>query len=270
MEIISKISKGSKMDQVYIPKNRIGFNVGSYVVLKPLQEIEKTKKKTEKPFFYNIKEVEPIKLAIISEIFNEIEKNSENNENIIITGSFLDKGFNFNDVDIIIISENKTEKKQIREILERKTGISVHLISIDSKTMLKGLSTDPLYQTMISNCVSKNRFVYNVKREINYKILDLHLLKSKMLIENFDYLKGKEKYEMIRNTMSIDLFVKNKKVSKNNVDKEINKLFGKDMDKKIKDNTIVDKTEFFKKYRNLYNKLVSKVLIEIKNAPKQK
>ena len=37
------------MDQVYIPKNRIGFDTGSYVIIKPLQEIEKA---IIKPFFW--------------------------------------------------------------------------------------------------------------------------------------------------------------------------------------------------------------------------
>ena len=37
MEIIAKISRGSKMDQVYIPKNRGGFSIGSYVILKPIK-----------------------------------------------------------------------------------------------------------------------------------------------------------------------------------------------------------------------------------------
>jgi len=37
MELIAKISKGSKMDQVYIPKNRIGFSAGSYVMMRNMQ-----------------------------------------------------------------------------------------------------------------------------------------------------------------------------------------------------------------------------------------
>ena len=36
VELIGKVSKGSKMDQIYIPKNREAIPVGSYVVVKPL------------------------------------------------------------------------------------------------------------------------------------------------------------------------------------------------------------------------------------------
>ena len=42
MEIISRVSKGSKMDQIYIPKNRAGLTIGEYVVITPLsREIKK-------------------------------------------------------------------------------------------------------------------------------------------------------------------------------------------------------------------------------------
>ena len=57
------------MDQVYIPKNRIGFDTGSYVIIKPLQEIEKA---IIKPFFYNIDFLEPIKLMVVNDIFENI------------------------------------------------------------------------------------------------------------------------------------------------------------------------------------------------------
>ena len=105
MELIAKISKGSKMDQIYISKNREGLNTGSYVIIKPLKTITTTKNK--KPYFYNIKSIEPIKLRIINQIIKIINKITPN-DNIIITGSFLDKGFNFNDIDILLINNKKS------------------------------------------------------------------------------------------------------------------------------------------------------------------
>ena len=49
MEIISKISKGTKMDQIYIPKNRPGLDIGTYVKIIPIEE-----KIIKRPYFYNI------------------------------------------------------------------------------------------------------------------------------------------------------------------------------------------------------------------------
>ena len=87
MEIIGRISKGSKMDQIYISKERApGFEIGESVLIKP---ILKTEISTSNYFFYNVKSIEPIKNIILGRIFNELS----HLDNVIITGSFLEKGF---------------------------------------------------------------------------------------------------------------------------------------------------------------------------------
>lgn len=256
------------MDQIYIPKRRIGFDVGSYVTIVPLQKT--IEMGIEKPFFYNINFLEPIKIKIINEIFENIDKIIYKYDNIIITGSFLERGFNFNDIDILLITEDKINKIYLEKLLEGRIGIKVHVILMNNRTLIKGLSSDPLYQTMLSRCVARKRFVYRIKPKINYKILDLHLLKSKLLVENFDFLSGNEKYEMVRNAVSIALFIDNKEVSKDKVDETINKLFGKYMARKIKDNIVTDKKDFLDKYKKFYTGLFSKILDRIKNGSKQK
>ncbi len=251
VELIGKVSKGSKMDQIYIPKNRESIPVGSYVVVKPLT----TEKQEIKPYFYNVT-IEPIKVEIIKNIMQTIDKNTDN-ENIIITGSFLERGFQFNDIDILIIGGKIKE-----EILENYLGIRVHIISITNNALIKGLETDPLYNLMLSRCVSKKRVIYNIKRKISYKLLDLHLLKSK--IDNFESLKGKEKYEIIRNIIAIKTFITKKEVSRAKVDSEINKLFGLE---EIKEN-LIDKNEFNKKYKKIYNETEKLIMEGIKNESK--
>jgi len=257
MEIISRISKGSKMDQIYIPKNRSGFSIGSYVIIKSLEK----KKITEKPYFYNIKYIEPIKLEIINKIINIFDKNCVY-ENIIFTGSFLDKGFNFDDIDIILIGEDKLN---IKKIIESKIGIKAHIILLNNKILMKGLETDPIYQMMLSKCIAKKRFIYKVKHKMNYKLLDLHLLKSKTLIENFDILDGNEKYYLTRNLISIFLYLKNKKISKEIVDNEIKKIFNVNI-KEIKQNILGNK--FLKRYKDIYEKTFNEIMKGIKNGAK--
>jgi len=44
------------MDQIYIPKNRMGFNIGSHVIIKLLEQ----EKPIEKPYFYNVSSIEPV------------------------------------------------------------------------------------------------------------------------------------------------------------------------------------------------------------------
>ena len=79
MVIISKISKGSRMDQVYLPKIRPpGFGVGNFV------EIVPTQRKKINFYTHNLNYLEPIKTLIKDELFDYFEAV----DNVILTGSF--------------------------------------------------------------------------------------------------------------------------------------------------------------------------------------
>lgn len=265
MEIIGRISKGSKMDQIYIQKNRSGFGIGNYVAIRPIEE----KKQTEKLYFYGIKHLEPVKLNIVNEIIGIISNNIENYDNVIITGSFLDRGFQFNDIDIIVLSEKNINTNKIENEAEKKIGIKSHILNLSNKSLASGIETDPLYRVMLSRCIARKRFVHKNGYKINYKLLDLHLLKSKTLIDNFDALTGKEKYDMTRNMMSICLYLEKKKVTKESVDNEIKRNFGLKDINEIKQN-MVYKEDFLRKYRLIYGKTFSGILKGIKNGAEQK
>lgn len=265
MEIIARISKGTKMNQIYIPKTKSGLNPGDYVIITPLDKRINQKSK-EKPYFYNIKSIEPIKIIIINNIFSIIEKKIGDYENIIITGSFLEAGSDFKDIDILIIKNEKIPENEIKEDLKKYLGIKSDIITLDNKTLISGLNSDPLYQMMLSKCISKKRFLYRVAKEINYKLLDLHLLKSKSLLEGFNLMSGREKYYSIRNLISIKLFLEKDKLSNEIVNQEIEKIFKINIID-IKEN-IINKSKFIKIYRKLYNLLFEKIITGIKNASK--
>src|SRR3989344_5430422 len=263
MEMVARVSRGSKMDQIYLPKIRFGFAPGDNVLVRELIH-----EKQKKPFFYDIKKFEKIKIMIINEIFNLLNK--YNFDNIIITGSFLEEGFNFNDIDIILIKDGQIGINKIKDELKENLGINSHLILIDNKSLLKGISTDPLFQTMLSKYVSKKRFIYNIKPELRYKLLDLHLLKSNLLMEHFDVLKLNEKLDLLRNLISINLFIMKKQIiSKEEVYNKIKESFGNNIVEDLKNN-LVDKKNFIKKYKQIYNKTFNKILEGIRNEPKQK
>ncbi len=264
MEIIAKISKGSKMDQIYLPKNRIGFDIGNYVIIKPINKIIENKTFQEKKKFYfnGIKSINSLKLEIISRIIEIIDKSIEDYENIFIAGSFLEEGFNFKDIDVIILTEEKLNKK-IESEIKGSLNLEMHLIFMNKSQFIEALKIDPLWILMLNQCISIKRLAPSPLRKINYKYLDAQLIKSKTLIENFDYSTGDEKYKLIRNLMTIYLFIKNQQLSKGNVEKEMIKKFNIEIDE-FKNN-LINKEKFLKKYKNLYFKLEKEI---IKNASK--
>ena len=253
--LTGKISKGTLMDQIYISKERpLGFGLGVPVIIKLAAEEEEIR-----PIYYNVSDLEPIKISIIEKIF--IELNFA--DNIIITGSFLEKGFLFNDIDVVLIY-NKIDTKKLEARLNKIFGLEFHILALNYNTLLKGLETDPLFQAMLSRYVAKKKLIFRVKAKINFKLLDLHLLKSKPLMENFDYLPGKQKYDMARNLMAMFLFLNNKEISNDAIDYNIKKLL-KEESINIKQNVIINKSLFLKKYKSLYNNLFKKILAGIKN-----
>ncbi|MDI6737939.1 MAG: hypothetical protein QME12_05500 [Nanoarchaeota archaeon] len=255
-EIIARVSRGSVMDQVYLPKNRpSALGIGEYVVIAPA-----LKKKQIAPYYYNVQNIEPIKAEIIQGILSNIDA-----ENIIIAGSFLEKGFSFDDIDIIVING---EGKAIEEYAKTAFGLKAHIINMKYGTLREGLNTDPLFQVILSRFASKERLLLNIKPIINYKLLDMHLLKSKLLPEQFEHLNGKEKYKLARNMVAIKLFIEGKTATIEKTNKEIDNLFGKDAASKLLENTI-EKAPFTAKYRDVYRKVFNAIMDGISHA-KQK
>lgn len=266
MEIIAKVSKGSLMDQIYIPKNREGMEAGSYVVVTPLM---KKIKQESSLYFYKTEELSEIKIILLKKIVSLIGSYLREYQNIIIAGSILEQGFNFNDIDIIIVTNHGKIPPIIEKEIEQKLSVKLHIISMTYKELIAGLKTDPLYQLILSKYISTNRLIYTAKKEINYKLLDLHLLKSKILPDNFDILSGKEKYNLTRNIIAIKLFIENKKMTNEILNEFIISAFKLNNIEELKNN-IIEKNNFINIYKKIYNDLYIKILKGIENGSKQK
>ncbi|MCX6742566.1 MAG: hypothetical protein NTX24_05370 [Candidatus Pacearchaeota archaeon] len=273
MEIISRISKGSRMDQIYIPKNRSGLNIGDYVIVRLISleergQLKKQEKDLRKPFFYGINRIEPIKMEIINRIFGILDKFQF--ENVIITGSLLEKGFNFNDIDLVLVSEEQDhgKKETIESQIMNSVGIKTHIIMLSKKTLISGLETDPIYESMISRCISRERIVFNYKRQILPRFLDLQLLKSKDLIKNYQEYNGREKEYLVKNLVSISLFLEGKRIKQDEIARKIRAEL-KTRPEEIRENTAGK--EFERNYERFYKETFDRILREAaKQNAKQK
>jgi len=261
-ELIKKISKGARFNQIYLQKNEgIGFEPGKSVVISPL---ENRISKEPAIFEYNVK-LESLKREIAKLVF-KVTDNYGYYDNIIITGSFLDEGFNFEDIDIIIINPVNMEKDRLKDSIRQNTGINPHLILIDSESFNKGIKRDPLFRLMVDRYVSARRAIFRKDREINYKLLDIYLLKNKNLIEGYDLFSIRQRKKLLRDFISIKLFSENKEVTIKSIEKEINMLFGKD----IIENLFYygnneEKHKFISKLKKEFNKLEKHILENYEN-----
>lgn len=243
------------MDQIYIPKERApGFEAGTAVLIEPV--LERVKQKPQ-PYYCKVKHLEPIKVVIIEKIFEHFEGMAEV-ENVLVAGSFLEEGFVFEDVDTIVLTEKRLDKTAVKAHFKAALGIDTHLICLPLKEMLKGIGSDPLFQMLLSSFVAKKRLIVPKSRAINYRLLDLHLLESKALIDSFDFLNGREKYKLIRNAVAIACFLDNRPLNASSVDNEIERYFGEGSTIKIKENAV--EAGFMSKYALFHKKLLKRIL----------
>ena len=98
--------------------------------------------------------------------------------------------------------------------------------------------------------------------------MDLHLIKHKNLVDGFDFYTFKERTKLLRDFISIKLFVEHRPITKKNIEVESERIFGK----KVMENLFVygqidAQKQFLKKFKNIYEALEDTV---IDYASKQK
>ncbi len=256
--LVSKISKGTVMDQIYVPKVRApGFERGAIVAITPLQS-----KAVTGIYCHQVQRLEPIKKIIVDEIFNYFE----HADNVLVAGSFLEEGFGFEDVDAVVLTEKSVDNAAIKTHFKAALGIDIHVICLPLKELLKGLGSDPLFKMLLSRFVAKKRIILPKKRTIKHKLLDLQLLESKALIDSFDFLNGRDKYKLVRNAVAIACFLDNKSLTASLVDNEIERYFGEASVISIKENTV--DAEFLLRYKLFHKRLLKRILEGVKNGPK--
>jgi len=255
-ELVKKISKGTRFNQIYLQKSEgLGFESGKTVIIRALADaIAK-----ELPIFeYNVK-LNSLKKEIVKTIFKIIDNNGSY-DNIIITGSFLDEGFNFEDIDIIIINP-KIDKSALKDSIRQSIGIAPHLILIDSESFNKGIRRDPLFRLMVDRYVSIKRAIFHKDKKANYKLLDIYLIKNRNLVDGYDLLSIKQRKKLLRDFISIKLFVDDKEVTIKNIKNEIERIFGNEVIEKLfyyGDGEA--KQEFIANLKKEFNKLEKRIL----------
>lgn len=246
--MIAKVSKGSKMDQIYLSKNRFVLPVGSFVKIEQVKDFEDFT-----PYYYKVSNLEKAKVLIMDEIFKESKA-----ENVLIVGSFLEPGFNFNDLDVIEIGQ--------RTLPDDFLGLPLHIIVLTDLELLEGYLIEPIYRSMLSRFVSKKRILLKNKTKIVPIKLDLALLESKFLIDNLDDLSSIEfdrVYKGLRNVLSIKLFLEKKDFD---LRREFKLCFG--MEFNLTFRKLLSSKDFRKKLGKLYKKLELSILNEQKKTSK--
>lgn len=250
-----KVSKGSKFNQIYIPQEmRNIVEVGDLVQIKLLE-------KHAGLYYKNQKKLPDFKEYLIKKVFSDLQKFSEI-KTILIVGSFLYETI-YNDIDIIIITdkEKKVSEKNIENLLIKTFNQKFHVLLFNEEKLRTLIEKDPLTRVMFNNYVSNKKIDFDYKKKIDEK----HILFLLMMPEDLLELRLPSKifYDNLRRLITIEEFLRNKNLERqdllNNIKKEINiKLLDK-----IKNNEEINNEEI-----NLLRELIKKKIKNIKKIMK--
>ena len=235
-KFMHKVSKGSRFNQIYIPREmEKTFEVGDIV------KVELIKKKTE-IFVENVK-LSDFKEKLIREIFSFLSE--FNIKQIFFIGSFLSQKIDYRDIDILMISDEKIEA-EIYEKLSDKFNLKFHLITIPESRFKILSEICPLTRSMLYFYASNKG--YNLPKQ---RIDKNHIKFLLMMPEDLLKIKANSRvfYDSIRRLITIEMFLNNKELSSEKINSELKSLLGK-LFEYSKENNEANK-EIIKKFRKI-------------------
>ena len=221
-----RISKGSRFNQIYIPKEmERTFKVGNLVEIRLI----------EKELFYskNLKLGE-FKEKLIKEIFSFLSQYKQIEQSYIV-GSFLTSKADYNDIDIILIA--KKDIKEVHNYLTDKFNLKFHVICMTKENLEKLLRIDPLTRSMFYYCASHDKLP-EFKKEIDKKHLQFLLMMPEDLLEI--NTSSKLYYDSLRRLLTIEKFLENKSEDPQEINRELQKLIKPNMLLSLKANEIIE------------------------------
>ncbi|OGJ21961.1 hypothetical protein A3K73_07880 [Candidatus Pacearchaeota archaeon RBG_13_36_9] len=226
LKFVHKVSKGSRFNQIYIPRGmEESFQVGDTVQVILLE------KKLSFHYSRNLPNLSEFKLSIIKGVFSELEK-FKNIKQAFIFGSFLTKKSEYNDIDVLLIAEKEGLEKEVCFILTEKFELKFHVISIKEKNFNYLQKSCPLTRSMLYFFVSNKSYSVPKETEIDKEHIKFLLMMPQDLLNL--RLNPKVFYDSIRRLVTIEKFLKKEDLNPLNIEEEIKNLIGEPIFKNIR------------------------------------
>ncbi|MBI2449560.1 nucleotidyltransferase domain-containing protein [Candidatus Pacearchaeota archaeon] len=235
LKFIHRVSKGSRFNQIYVPKRiESDFEVGDMV------EVRLLKKKIELYSSPNLPRISKFKEKLIRDIFSFLSGYGEIRQ-IFIFGSFLTKHIDYNDIDILILIEKdnqKFEKKIYNELIE-EFNLKFHVICIEKDKLRELLKISPLIRNIIYFSISNKKIEDLPEIEINKNSIKFILMFPEDVLD-ID-VNSRMLYDALKRVFLIYNFIKKLDISSYEIDKKMINLIGMDLYESIRRDAIITK-----------------------------
>lgn len=233
-KFIKNVSKGSRFNQVYVPKDMESLiEVGDEV------EVRLIKKHIGLHYSKNLKKLSEFKEGLIKGIFSFLNENFDIVA-IFAVGSFLTEKINYNDIDIVLIKDKKINdfEEAVYGKLVEKFNLKFHLLAIEEKKILDLLKICPLTMSMFSKFICNKPFNIEKERFIDKKHIKFLLMMPYDLLEI--RLSSRSFFDSIRRLITIERFLKNKILDTEDINIEIKHFMPEILYRKVRNNEEIE------------------------------
>jgi len=240
-KFIHKVSKGTRFNQIYIPKSmELNFQAGDIV------EVTLLEKSISIHYSKNLTKLSDFKVELIKNIFSKLD-NFREIKQIFIIGSFLTQKQDYNDIDIILISEKNFEK-EVYETLIEKFELKFHIMTILENNFKSLQKYCPMTRSMLYYFVSNKKFNLPKDTELNKNHIKFLLMMPEDLLTI--KLKPRVFYDSLRRLSTIERFLENRSLNPLDINKEIKNILGEKIAIDIRNNEDINE-DVIKKLRDI-------------------
>ncbi|MBI5065720.1 hypothetical protein HZA97_05785 [Candidatus Woesearchaeota archaeon] len=231
-----KVSVGTKFNQIYIPKE-----LNQSIQPGDLVEVRLIEKSTNL-YFHDVKQISEFKKELIKRIFSFLFEFKI--EQMFIVGSFLSEKTDYNDIDLVLITDESGEvfEKKIYSALTEEFGLKFHLLTIGKDNLEKLLKICPLTRSMFNNFISNKEFLATYEKIIDKNHLQMLLMMPEDLLEI--ELNSRVYFDNLRRLITIKNFLLNKNLNREKISEELKDILGEKLycftkkDEKLSSETI--------------------------------
>lgn len=248
IKFIHKVSKGSRFNQIYIPKEmEIHFESGDLV------EVTLLEKKSTLYYSKNLKKLGEFKEDLIKKVFSILSK-SKDIKQIFFVGSFLTKKIDYNDIDIIIIS-NKSLEKEVYNILTDKFNLKFHILEISEEKFEYLQKSCPLTRSMLYFYISNKSFNLSTNMLVDKNHIKFLLMMPQDIISLDIPLDSRVYYDSLRRLISIERFLDSKDQNPISIEEDLINILGNSIYSVLKSSSKLNENLLKKTKEIIKNKL---------------
>ena len=257
MKFTHKISRGSRFNQIYIPKEmETYFDVGDLV------EIRLVKKKINLYYSKHLKKLSPFKEKLIKDIFFFLSQLREIDQ-IFIIGSFLTEKIDYNDIDLLIVvnrSDKGLEERFYNKLIDM-FNLRFHILIIQQEKLNYLEKICPLTRSMLYYSISDKKFNLPSNKQIDKNHIKFLLMMPEDILE----LKVESRifYDNLRRLITIERFLYDKEEDPREINNELKKLLGDYLFSYLKKNMEINE-DIMKKLRNIIKKRLDSISKKIR------